>query len=674
MAAGPPRGKRRRLPLLPLLPLLLAAPGGSGEERSAEGGACQRLFAGGAAARWRRIAGPLDGELLVQAAGQAFEVALEGDAAELPRGAAAVLLLDGALVAYGGGWEAEDTLLLPALGSGAHTVSLGVVSDTGGATWKRDTDLCAVHTVSFAVQAEDASAAPPEAAGAVGAILWPRTGARLLASETHVLRFTLREARDISIDCNGVRVREVSPYDAGQHDTALDFVAQCRGLGGGRGDSAAAARELTINLVVWEDEPGDATAERMEQEQHQLVVRAVEEPPNMLIQFPPDGYVFDDAANVNVAALVPYFAFHRFPHVLGGGGGFLQVRVDSLDAVSAPVQRDGEGVFELTMTFGPPYTEAGWHDMQLVLLDAGRHPISGLVELQYYVSGGKGGGASLPGGAAHPTGPDAQARADEADSLQLPLGRWALFDSASGTCSRAAPPAAQSPASLDADESGCSGHGKCVALPGLAPGKDGGGAGVEWPGGGSVGEGGAGACGCLCSGNWIGERCHVDLATAEEFMPHVMPALDPARRVLSASFVNGSQQLLQRLARMHVRANCHRDRALAFDYNDQGLAAVVSDASVQLTWALRQVLHTLSLLCAAPWSARACARRRALAQGLYLCQTMVCVQSQHATSSGVRALPCASLHAIAHSASHMCSSCCVSRRINASIPFLRDTR
>ena len=40
-------------------------------------------------------------------------------------------------------------------------------------------------------------------------------------------------------------------------------------------------------------------------------------------------------------------------------------------------------------------------------------------------------------------------------------------------------------------------------------------------------------------------------------MPHVMPALDPARRVLSASFVNGSQQLLQRLARMHVRANCH---------------------------------------------------------------------------------------------------------------------
>lgn len=153
-----------RLPLpllLLLLLLLLVSPGGSGEAQqhgAAAGGSCQRLFAG-VAARWRRIVGPLDGEIVLQQAGQAFEVALTGDVAELPRGAAAVLLLDGALVAYGGGWEAEDALLLPPLGSGAHRISLGVVGDTGGATWKRDSDLCVVQSVSFAVQGEEAAGA-----------------------------------------------------------------------------------------------------------------------------------------------------------------------------------------------------------------------------------------------------------------------------------------------------------------------------------------------------------------------------------------------------------------------------------------------------------------------------------------------------------------------------------
>ena len=68
----------------------------------------------------------------------------------------------------------------------------------------------------------------------------------------------------------------------------------------------------------------------------------------------------------------------------------------------------------------------------------------------------------------------------------------------------------------------------------------------------------------------------------------VMPHLDAARRGMSAAFLNGSQVLLQRLARQHVAANCQPGKALAFDYNDQGLAAVVSDASVQLTWAFRQ--------------------------------------------------------------------------------------
>jgi hypothetical protein len=560
--------------LLLLLLLLLVAPGGSGEAQqhgAAAGGSCQRLFAGGAAARWRRIVGPLDGEIVLQQAGQAFEVVLAGDVAELPRGAAAVLLVDGALVAYGGGWEAGDALLLPPLGSGAHRISLGVVGDTGGATWKRDSDLCVVQSVPFAVQGEEAAGAHSEPTGAMGAILWPRSFARLLASETHLLRFTLREARDISIDCNGERVRDLSPYDAGQHDTTIDFVAQCRGRGDRRRDARAGANELTITLVVWDDEPEDATAERRELEQHELVVETVDEPPNMLVQFPPDGYVFQDATNVNVAALVPYFAFHRFPHALGGGGGFLQVRVDSIDATSAPVQRDSEGVFELTMSFGPPYTDAGWHSIQLVLLDAERQPISGHVELQYYVADVHEIASQGGAGAAHSAGPGSEVDvSDEGCSLRLPLGRWALFDSdgGRGAPSEGAPSAAQpAPATFGGGEGVCSGHGRCISLTGLRPGNHGG-EGAQWQGSGPEGGGGA-SCGCMCSGDWIGEKCDVDLATAEEFVPARVPLLDPARRILSASFVNGSLQLLQRLSRMHVHANCHRDRALAFDYNDQ---------------------------------------------------------------------------------------------------------
>jgi hypothetical protein len=587
-AKAPLRNCAARLPLpllLLLMLLLLVTPGGSGEAHgAAAGGSCQRLFAGGAAAQWRRIVGPLDGEIVLQQTGQAFEVALAGDVAELPRGAAAVLLLDGALVAYGGGWEAEDALLLPPLGSGAHRISLGVVGDTGGATWKRDSDLCVVQSVSFAVQGEDAAGAHSEPAGAVGAILWPRSFVRLLASEMHLLRFTLREARDISIDCNGERVRDLSPYDAGQHDTTIDFVAECRGRGDRRRDARAGANELTITLVVWDDEPEGSTAERMELEQHELVVKTVDEPPNMLVQFPPDGYVFQDATNVNIAALVPYFAFHRFPHALGGGGGFLQVRVDSLDATSAPVQRDSEGVFELTMSFGPPYTDAGWHSMQLMLLDAQRQPISGHVELQYYVADAHESASQGGAGAAHSAGPGSEADVsdeDEGGLLRLPVGRWALFgsDSGRGASIEGAPPAAQpAPATFGAaegvaafggggGEGVCSGHGRCISLTGLRQGNDGG-AGAQWQGSGPVGVGGAG-CGCMCSGDWIGGKCDVDLATAEEFVPDSLPFLDPARRVLSASFVNGSQQLLQRLSRMHVHANCDRERALAFDYNDQ---------------------------------------------------------------------------------------------------------
>jgi hypothetical protein len=70
------------------------------------------------------------GEVIRLAAGHVLEIMLDGDPAVLRRGAAAVLLVDGALVAYGGGWEEEVTLQLPYPGHGLHTLTLGVVSDS----------------------------------------------------------------------------------------------------------------------------------------------------------------------------------------------------------------------------------------------------------------------------------------------------------------------------------------------------------------------------------------------------------------------------------------------------------------------------------------------------------------------------------------------------------------
>ena len=98
----------------------------------------------------------------------------------------------------------------------------------------------------------------------------------------------------------------------------------------------------------------------------------------------------------------------------------------------------------------------------------------------------------------------------------------------------------------------------------------------------------AGGCWCVCAGDWIGATCNTSLDTHLEYLPGVLPALSDERDALSASFLNGSQELLRELSRVHAPANCRRDRALVFDYNDQGLAAVVSDAAVQLTWALAQ--------------------------------------------------------------------------------------
>ena len=178
--------------------------------------------------------------------GQLLEVKLRGDPAVKRRGAAAVLLLDGALVAYGGAWEEEDTLQLPAQSSGSHTLTLGVVSDTGGDTWKRESDLCTVQWLSFVVEDEAERGQPqPPSGGALGAITWPRNGARLLASEVHLLRFELVAPAVLSLGCNGVKRREALPYEAGPHETTLDFLADCT--------AGAAGGDAAVEMLLWDD-------------------------------------------------------------------------------------------------------------------------------------------------------------------------------------------------------------------------------------------------------------------------------------------------------------------------------------------------------------------------------------------------------------------------------------
>ncbi len=56
---------------------------------------------------------------------------------------------------------------------------------------------------------------------------------------------------------------------------------------------------------------GSTSAVRFRNSVLQVHVHGVQEPPSVLFQFPPDGFVFTDPNNVNVALLVTYFAFHR---------------------------------------------------------------------------------------------------------------------------------------------------------------------------------------------------------------------------------------------------------------------------------------------------------------------------------------------------------------------------
>ena len=250
----------------------------------------------------------------------------------------------------------------------------------------------------------------------------------------------------------------------------------------------------------------------------------------------------------------------------------------------AQVVRDSEGVFEVTMTFGAPFNSAGRHDMSLVLLDAHRQPLSGHVELHYLVATRK---SARVDGVGKDDGENSRMDASvERVRVQVPLGSWAAFAGARGH-----PPTAkdglqealrQSCRSYrEEGNQECSGHGKCVNLDELGRAV-----------GSSEAEGTSGLAeaewGCICNGNWIGSACNTSLDAVQEFLPRELPYLDAERRALSATLLNGSQELLRQLAHTHDTRNCRLGKALAFDYNDQGLAAVVSDASVQLTWAFRQ--------------------------------------------------------------------------------------
>ena len=129
------------------------------------------------------------------------------------------------------------------------------------------------------------------------------------------MRFELAQNCDVSLHCGGRTVRERIPYEAGKHETILDFLPDCT-QDKGRG-------HLAIAMLIWEEEmQGDAAAddggERKALQEIEVRAVLVEEPPNILVQFPPDGYTFQDPDNVNVAALVSYFAFHRYPSILDG--------------------------------------------------------------------------------------------------------------------------------------------------------------------------------------------------------------------------------------------------------------------------------------------------------------------------------------------------------------------
>ncbi|KAJ1495402.1 hypothetical protein T484DRAFT_1876037, partial [Baffinella frigidus] len=73
-------------------------------------------------------------------------------------GVVAAVLLDGALVAYG--VRLGKPLLLahpPQAGGAEHTLALAAVSGTGSSTWKSDTSLCILHSVTFRGAAEKAA-------------------------------------------------------------------------------------------------------------------------------------------------------------------------------------------------------------------------------------------------------------------------------------------------------------------------------------------------------------------------------------------------------------------------------------------------------------------------------------------------------------------------------------
>jgi len=479
-----------------------------------------------------KITSPI-GDLLHETR-QVMVIELE-PATVLEEDVAFALMLDGGLVAYGLQWAKEGLVEIPVPPDGEHEVTLAITSDTGESTWKRDSNICRIHTARFVSK----SIHSPDTFQQLQ-VESPRTGERLLVGETRLLEFKLNDKRWLAIRVNGREVREADVYEEGTHSTVMDFLdVEEENTHGGKLDASPEASRFDLEILTW-DISDEEREESNVKERASIHFHLANEPPNVMFQFPPDKYVYNDPSNVNVALLVTYFAFHRFPSI---ANGFVKVLIDWDHATTAKIVRDSEGVFEITMSLAQPFNRPGWHHIQVQLSGPDQQPLGGPVELLYKVDEQQGGVKAGEG--------------KEQRVLSIPIGSWSELHQVELD-------------SLPSDSEGhviCGGHGTCVGSPRK--------------------------CECVCEGDWIGSSCNVSLEVEVEYFPQVMPVLSDSRWALSASLLNGSRELLHRLQNLHNTSNCSREKVFVFEYNDQGLAAVVSDATVQLSYSFARSRATV---------------------------------------------------------------------------------
>ena len=162
----------------------------------------------------------------------------------------------------------------------------------------------------------------------------PRTGERLLVGETRLLEFKLTEKRWLAIRVNGREVREADVYEEGTHSTVMDFLdVEEENTRGGKLDASPEASRFDLEILTWDISDEDREESNVKG-RASIHFHLANEPPNVMFQFPPDKYVYNDPRNVNVAFLVTYFAFHRFPSI---ANGFVKVLIDWDHATTAKV-------------------------------------------------------------------------------------------------------------------------------------------------------------------------------------------------------------------------------------------------------------------------------------------------------------------------------------------------